>query len=85
VLLGGGAAAAAGGGGGSLFPPGSRVVLLVNNLGATPPLELALVAREALAAAAEHQASVYVRGGGGRYKQLVSSSWVPGEAGVRRL
>lgn len=30
------------------FEPGSRIVLLVNNLGATPPMELAIVARSAI-------------------------------------
>jgi hypothetical protein len=35
----------------SLFGPGARVALLVNNLGATPPLETSIVAGQAVAAA----------------------------------
>jgi hypothetical protein len=41
----------------SLFGPGARVVLLVNNLGATPPLEMSIVAGEAVAAAEQHGVS----------------------------
>ncbi|KAF8059368.1 hypothetical protein HT031_005173 [Scenedesmus sp. PABB004] len=38
----------------SLFAPGARVALLVNSLGATPALEMGVVARDALAAAEAH-------------------------------
>lgn len=40
------------------FKAGERVVLLVNNLGATPPMELAIVARRALAALRERGLTV---------------------------
>lgn len=41
----------------ALFSPGCRVALVVNNLGATPPMEMSLVAGEAVAAAEQQGVS----------------------------
>ncbi len=52
--------------------PGMRCALLVNGLGATPPMELSIVAREALAALRE---KVFPSNGPGREPSSAPSTW----------